>query len=150
MATPRLFFLMDRAHRALFRAADREMQNRLGISSAQLGLLFYIGAHENCLMGELAAGLDLRPNAVTGLIQRLKRDGFVETSPSERDRRATHLQLTDRGREAVRDAVPVVQQANQQLIGDFSDAEIAVIARFFTHVIDLPSPQTLSQEPSHD
>ena len=143
---PKLFYLLDQAHKALFRASDRKLKESGGITSAQQGALFYIGVNDGCLLSELAAGLSLKKSAITGLVGRLEKAALITRLEDTSDKRAYHLHLTDKGRAAVSAAVPYLISTNQALLDPFSPAETEVIVRFLTHVIELtgegPSPLT--------
>ncbi len=151
---PRLFHLMDRAHRALFRAAERELVSELGITPVQLGALFFVGEHDKCLAGELARGLDLNNSAVTGLAGRLEKAGLITRAPCPEDGRAQRLSLTKKGTEAVKRAVPSVAAWNKRIASDFTDAELETIDRFLTGLCNIeevvpkkaPSPTGASHE----
>lgn len=53
------------------------------------------------LIGELAQQLALRPNSVTGLIDRLARQGLVERRETDGDRRRVPVSLTQKGEQLI-------------------------------------------------
>lgn len=136
---PKLFYLLDQAHKALFKAADRKLKENGGITSAQQGALFFVGVNAGCLLSELAAGLSLKKSAITGLVSRLEKAELITRLEDKTDKRAYHLHLTDKGRAAISAAVPYLISTNQALLAPFSSAETDVIVRFLTHVIELTS-----------
>ncbi len=127
---PRLFYLLNRARHALFKAADVDLIETLDITGAQLGALFVLGETPGCTLGDLAERLDLNASAVTGLSDRLERAGFIARKPSETDRRVTNLFLTPAGKDRVRAAKPLLADVNARLCEGFSEEEIALVARF--------------------
>lgn len=127
---PRLFYLLNRARHAVFKAADIVLLERLDITGAQLGALFVLGETPDCTPGDLAERLDLNASAVTGLADRLEKAGFITRRPHEDDRRVTLLSLTDAGRDRVRASKPLMADVNSQLTEGFSDEEMALITRF--------------------
>lgn len=139
---PKLFYLLDQAHKALFRASDRKLKESGGITSAQQGALFYIGVNEGCLLSELAAGLSLKKSAITGLVGRLEKAALITRLEDTADKRAFHLHLTDKGRAAVSAAVPYLISTNQALLDPFNSAETEVIVRFLSHVIEVSEEGT--------
>ena len=151
---PKLFYLIDQAHKALFKAANRRLKENGGITSVQQGALFYIGVNEGCLLSELASGLSLKKSAITGLVNRLEKANLIIRREDKADKRASHLFLTDTGRAAVSAAVPYLISTNQALLDPFSPDETAVIVRFLTHVITLsnddPSPSAATDSSSHN
>jgi len=69
-----------------------------GLSSGRLGVLFRLLRCGDTPLGELALSLDSTPRNVTGLVDHLERDGFVERVPDPEDRRSVRARLTDQGR----------------------------------------------------
>ncbi|MEQ9519881.1 MAG: MarR family transcriptional regulator [Parvibaculum sp.] len=133
---PRLFHLMQLAHRALFRAADQTLQTELGVSAVQQGALFVIGKTEPCHPSAIAKALDMNKSAVTTLLTRLEDAGFVRRMADPDDGRAQLVELTDKGRQTIIASVPYTKAANAQLLEGFSVAEISTIERFLTQVIE--------------
>jgi len=57
-----------------------------------------IEERNGCTLGDLARDLHVSAPTVTGIIDRLQRDGFVKRSPGETDRRVVNVTLTQKGR----------------------------------------------------
>jgi DNA-binding MarR family transcriptional regulator len=72
-----------------------------GLSSGRLGVLFRLLRGGDMPLGELAQSLDSTPRNVTGLVDHLERDGYVERVPDPADRRSVRARLTDKGREKI-------------------------------------------------
>lgn len=132
---PRIFHLMQLAHRALFRAADQRLQASLGISAVQQGALFVIGKQEPCKPSAIAKALDMNKSAVTTLVARLETGGFIHRGADKQDGRAQRISLTPKGREAIQKSVPLTKQANADLLKGFKPHEVETIERFLTQVI---------------
>jgi DNA-binding MarR family transcriptional regulator len=79
---------------------------RFGISGAQWGVLRTLHRAEekgnkSLRMSELSERLIIRPASVTGVIDRLVRDGLVKREALPSDLRVKQIQLTHKGRELV-------------------------------------------------
>jgi DNA-binding MarR family transcriptional regulator len=79
---------------------------RFGISGAQWGVLRTLHRAEQkgsraLRMSELSERLIIRPASVTGVIDRLARDGLVKREALASDLRVKEIQLTAKGRELV-------------------------------------------------
>jgi DNA-binding MarR family transcriptional regulator len=103
-----------------------------GVTSAQSGLLFYLGSHDGALMSEAAAALDLGAPGMSGLADRTERAGLIERRPDESDRRASRLWLTEAGREARQRAKASIKALNAKLTKGFTEAELDIVARWLT------------------
>lgn len=130
MPDHRFAFLIHRAQRVLFSAVDRELKTALGITSAQLGALYYLKSHPGCLLSDLSRGLELNNSAITGIVNRMARTGLVTRRASAADRRACEVRLTDRGNQIVERARPLLATFNKSLQDGFSEAELTIAARF--------------------
>src|SRR5690349_15268533 len=92
----RLFWLLDRARTALRARLETLVQERTGVSAAQLGALFYLASParaDGCRPGALAAALGLTAAAATGLGDRMEAAGLVRRGADPSDGRAQVLEL---------------------------------------------------------
>ena len=106
---PRLIYLLNSAQRRLqqFIAAEQERAARAGTgapSPAQSGVLFVLAKEDGATMGRLAEVLDLAPSAMSGLVQRMEAQHWVERLRQPAHRRAVlarqheqHAALRGRG-----------------------------------------------------
>jgi DNA-binding MarR family transcriptional regulator len=70
---------------------------RLDLSAPQIHLLLSLG-HDGALpMGDLARRVAVTEKTITGLVDRLERDGLVERARTSADRRVVRVKLTPRG-----------------------------------------------------
>lgn len=74
-----------------------------GLTIGQLRLLSVLLTSGSRTVGELAEDLGVRPPTVTGVTERLVRQGFVERSGDPADRRVVRIELTEDGRRAMRE-----------------------------------------------
>jgi DNA-binding MarR family transcriptional regulator len=73
-----------------------------GVSPQQVGLLVSIKYAPGVTVGTLATDERVSTAAMSKRISRLERDGLVERTPSEKDRRCVGLTLTDEGQRVLR------------------------------------------------
>ena len=72
-----------------------------GLSEGRMGVLFRLYRCGDLPLGELADDLIMTPRNVTGLVDRLERQGMVERVPDPEDRRSVRARLTPAGRETI-------------------------------------------------
>jgi DNA-binding MarR family transcriptional regulator len=133
MTTPanrRLIFLLNVGQRRLQRWIEQQMLADNGLTSAQSGVLFFLGDRDGALIGEVADALDLVPSAMTGLADRMERAGLVTRKPDDADGRASRLHLTPAGHGVRKRAAARTRMLNAQLMDGFSEPEIDVVARW--------------------
>lgn len=128
----RLFFLLSAGSRRVQRWIEAELASAGRLTSAQAGLLFFLGGPDGALIGAAAEALDVAPSAMTGLVDRMERAGLVERRPDPGDGRAQRVRLTDAGREARAFALDGLEEINKTLTEGFSEAEVDAIARWLT------------------
>lgn len=135
--SPRLFNLLSLARQNLFRSADAVFTAELGYSGTQIVALFALQGEEGCQLKDLGRALQLKNSAVTGLVARMEENGLIVRAQSALDARAGVLHLSERGREVVKTALPLLDSLNRQLKAGFTEEELAVVARFLIHASQL-------------
>ena len=133
---PRVFHLLHLGYKAIFRAADRVLMTRYGISAAQNAVLLYLLKHEGATMGQVAISLGLKNAATSGLVDRMEKNDLVERRPSASDGRAYELYLRPYGRDTVEKSKSVIRQSNERLLEGFTEEERALMSRFFETIIE--------------
>lgn len=128
---PRLVFLLNVAQRRLQRWMAARTQNN-GVTAAQSGLLFVLGQRDGVLMGEAGAALDLGPPGISGLVDRMAAANLIRRRADPEDGRAWRLWLTPAGRAALAQSKAGLAEINARLADGFTEAEIAVVARWLT------------------
>jgi len=84
--------------------------------------------------GELGARLDLSSGAATRTVDRLERLGYVERVRDHDDRRRVGLDLTLDAEKVTRAFFGRVASVVEGVIGDYAEAELAIVARFLAQV----------------
>jgi DNA-binding MarR family transcriptional regulator len=125
---------MKRAHEAYFRAIHVIDPLRLrfwdsrGATTTQLRVMYEIRKRCEPSTGALAEELHVRPATLTGLADRLERNGFVRRWTDAADRRVVRIGLTDEGN-AVLDEVfaaavdyltPILKGLGPETLEDFT------------------------------
>lgn len=73
----------------------------LPLSIAQLKSLFFITDQGKTTSGKLAIVLGVTPTNITGIVDRLVKQGLVSRSEDTQDRRSLSLRATDKGEELI-------------------------------------------------
>jgi DNA-binding MarR family transcriptional regulator len=135
-ADDRLIFLLGHARHRVYLRLDQALLDRVGVTTAQAGALFFLMGNDGCLLSQMGRGLMLDKSAITGLVDRLEKKGLIERRDDPADRRATRLHLTGAGRDVAAKAVPVVKQLNRAIKEGFSPEEIEAFSRVLRSAID--------------
>jgi DNA-binding MarR family transcriptional regulator len=132
---PRLLHLMSLAHHRVMKSTDAAFKD-IGISMAQLGVLFLLEKKPGAMLKDVSDGLGINASAITALIGRMEDAGLVRRRPSDSDGRAVHMFATADGLAKVAAARPILAKLNARLTEDFSEREIATIGRFLAAILD--------------
>ena len=93
--------------RKIIKAVDiysSRLRKDFGISSSQLSCLLSISEAEPISQSDLSKKVSLSPSMITSVIDQLEKSEMVKRTRNTTDRRIIHLELTDKGRETVRNA----------------------------------------------
>lgn len=135
-AAPRIFHLLQRAHGALFRAADRRLQAAEGVSATQHGVLLALARDDGQPITAIADSLKMGKSSLTGLVDRMAADGLLRREIDADDLRVQRIFIERRGRGIVARTLGDVKRFNEDLLKPFSAAERRTIERFLTHIAD--------------
>ncbi len=120
----------------------RRMGNRiagvLGATQQQwavLDILNHAGSN-GIPLSELGKSLDVTKGNITGLIDRMERDGLSRRKDDPRDRRVIRAVITAKGRKVLRDIQPVKEQWAERLFHGFSAREKKELTSLLDRLMD--------------
>lgn len=120
----------------ILRTSD-QFQNRLGrlfreygLTCSQYNVLRILrGEGEPLPSLEIASRMVQVVPAITGLVDRLEGQGFVERKRCEKDRRIVYVALTPKGEQVLHDIDDPGHELHQQLIGHLTRSELKELNR---------------------
>ncbi|MEU2280990.1 MarR family transcriptional regulator [Streptomyces sp. NPDC013178] len=124
--------------RRVHRIQKRHLElSDLGITPAQSRLLRTL-AHFSAppRMADLAERLEVVPRAVTTLVDGLEASGKVRRAPDPVNRRVIRIELTDEGREALRELRRARQSAAREILAPLTDVERTVLGELLDTLVD--------------
>jgi DNA-binding MarR family transcriptional regulator len=105
---------------------------RIGINPTDLTWLALIEPGQEVTAGELAELSGLTTGAVTGLIDRLEKAGFVERRRDPVDRRKVYVQPNPANADRIEPHFARATEQVRGLWGRYSEAELMLLKDFFT------------------
>ena len=84
------------------RRLAREQCQRAGITATQLSVLKLLGEIGDLSLSELSKRIASQNSTVTGIVDRMERDGLVTREQSVEDRRVWRIRPTDKGQKIAR------------------------------------------------
>lgn len=132
----RLFYLIHRVHAKFIHGLDQYLLEKLEITSAQLVALFYIRENDGCLLKDLGEGILLKSSGITGLVQRMEKNGLITKKTCPHDARGFRLYMTDTGHTIAEKALPMVASLNAVMQEGFSPEEMDTVFRFLNVLLE--------------
>ncbi len=105
-----------------------------GQTAARAGLLMALSVDRDTPMARLGELLDLAAPAISNLVERAVQAGLIERRQDPDDGRAWMITLTRSGLARQREAIAGARELNARLCEDFTDAELAIVARWLEAV----------------
>lgn len=127
------------ARTVMFHSAVAE---KMGLSVTEHKALDLLSRSGPVSAGRLAELTGLTSGAITGMVDRLEKAGFVERMADPRDRRKVIIRSVDAKYEDVVWIFDSLGQAVNELLRGYSDEELAVIHAFVTRTVQLMEEQT--------
>jgi DNA-binding MarR family transcriptional regulator len=93
----RLLDLLNSLGSTTFRQLLWQKSSQLDLTYAQSQVLFYVGEHPRCHMGDVAKAFGVTLPAVTHIVDRLEQKAFMVRADDPADRRVYVLELTKKG-----------------------------------------------------
>jgi DNA-binding MarR family transcriptional regulator len=121
--TERLLELLNALGSTTFRQLLWQKSSALDLTYAQSQVLFYVGDHPGCRMGEVGKAFGVTLPAVTHIVDRLEQKQFVQRTADPADRRAYVLELTPRGAELAAELLAVRMRGLERVVARLPPAQ---------------------------
>jgi len=142
------FYLISRASLVGTSALKRELAAAgvEGIKPAYLGVLMILWLEDGLKSVELGRRVGLEPSTMTGLLDRMERDGLVARQADPEDRRAQRIVLTSPGREAREPVRAVLDRALNSMFEGVAELDLDQMKQTLRQV--LANAHRLGREPT--
>ena len=104
--------------------------NVAGISGSDLECLDFLNLEGRVTAGRLAEVTGLTTGAITGVVDRLEKAGFVRRERDETDRRKVFIAIVPENVARIARYYEPLQETMQKLWDTYSDAELQLLLRF--------------------
>jgi DNA-binding MarR family transcriptional regulator len=115
------------AQGALFGQA---VANAIGLSTVELECMGLLHVERRVTAGRLAEITGLTTGAITGLVDRLEKAGFVRRERDDTDRRKVRISVVPEAAVRVEEFYVPLQRALNQVWDGYSEAELQLLLRF--------------------
>lgn len=114
-----------------------EVARRMGINHTDLECIDVIGQRERVTAGEVAEASGLTTGAVTGVIDRLEKAGYVKRERDPADRRKVYVRLLPKALSEGSKYYGPFERSVMALVDRYSDKELALFLDYFTRARDV-------------
>lgn len=109
---------------------------KMKITLPQFVVLDILVRNGESRMTDLARAISVTTAAVTGIVDRLVRDGYVKRGADAKDRRAINVKPTGKGMKTVKSAIEHRKDVTEKMFGAVSDRDRAEYLRILNLIKD--------------
>jgi len=126
-------FLVVRTARAMKKNLDARL-SELGITSSQAHVLSTLNQEDGLPLSAIGKKVFLDKPAITGLADRLEKDGLVVRRRTSIDRRIIRLFLTPKGKTLITHYENVIEEIDHEIVSALSSGELSEFRQFLNKV----------------
>ncbi|MBC8174511.1 MAG: MarR family transcriptional regulator [Candidatus Marinimicrobia bacterium] len=98
--------------------------SEFGVTSSQHTVLSTLAENDGLSLSEIGKRIYLDKPAITGLADRLEKDGLVERRRTSEDRRVIRLYLTEKGQNLLQRFEKIATEVDRELVQVLSSSEL--------------------------
>ncbi len=117
-----------RATIGAMKCAMSERLVRLGISMAQLNIMYVLQRNGEMPMSRLADVLNVSLSNASGLVDRMEERGFIERTRVAEDRRVVLVRVTNAGSRVIEENDALSDELMRDVLGRLEPAQLVIIA----------------------
>lgn len=138
--------------RRIIRAVNLEgkrVEKQFGVSIPQYLCLRHLDSSPNftASLRELRDVLQLNPSTITGIVQRLERNGYAARLPRNEDRRKSVIILTEKGAAIVRENPEILHKKLLERLTKMPDSDYERLSEAFKEIIQFLDVNELDAAP---
>ena len=114
------------------RRITKELARRVQLTGPQLTVVKILEGIGDISLSELSDKIRAQNSTVTGIIDRMEREGLVQRARSTEDRRVVHIRLTEKGQKLARDIPVEPMVIFRNALGSLSAQETRELLRILT------------------
>ncbi len=126
----RLFLKFNKVQKVMFKHIENKVKERLGITTVQMGVLFYLLNNDGCQLKDISKELDQNNSAVTTLVERMEKNGLLIKKTSETDGRSFQVYASEKGIELGKKGIPLIAEFNERISKQVSEKELEAVNSF--------------------
>ena len=121
----RSFHYLLMATQSLFQRSVMAELNGSGLTAGQPKVLDYLGRHDGSVQKDIAAGCQIDPATLTGLVNRMEEKGLIRRCNEDGNRRSLHVYLTEQGWDKQREVRQTMERQSEAVQAGLSEEQRA-------------------------
>ena len=121
----RSFHYLLMATQSLFQRSVMAELNGSGLTAGQPKVLDYLGRHDGSVQKAIAAGCQIDPATLTGLLNRMEEKGLIRRCNEDGNRRSLHVYLTEQGWDKQREVRQTMERQSEVVQAGLSEEQRA-------------------------
>jgi DNA-binding MarR family transcriptional regulator len=105
-----------------------ESMNAQGVTPTQLFVLGFLSKQGSCKISQLAEQMDVKPSAVTFMVDRLEQHKLVRREHDTKDRRVVNISLTKQGEEKFKKVLEERKATVERYLSHLTKEELSFMA----------------------
>ncbi|OUM88063.1 MAG: transcriptional regulator [Bacillus thermozeamaize] len=126
-------FLLGKAYQKANQLSKQKLSS-YNLTSVQFAVLHLLWEKDGRHAAELGERLLLDGATMTGLLDRLIQKGLIVRRPDPNDRRVNRIYLTNKGKRLEQKLNQKMDEANEELLKHFTEAEVASLKRMLAKI----------------
>lgn len=119
------FHYLLMATQSLFQRSVMAELNGSGLTAGQPKVLDYLGRHDGSVQKAIAAGCQIDPATLTGLLNRMEEKGLIRRCNEDGNRRSLHVYLTEQGWAKQREVRQTMERQSEVVQAGLSEEQRA-------------------------
>ena len=111
------------------RRLTKGMASQFGITGPQLTVIKLLETFDNLSLSSLSERIRAQNSTVTGIIDRMEREGLVRRERSTVDRRVVHIRLSDKGQKLAKQIQVEPMEIFREALASLSQADLKDLLR---------------------
>ena len=121
------FHYLLMASQALFQRKVMAHLTDCGLTAGQPKVLDYLGLHNGSVQKAIAAGCQIEPATLTGILNRMEEKRLIYRQMENGDRRSLHVYLTEEGKEKQKLVRETLEGLTREILSEISPEEQQVL-----------------------
>jgi DNA-binding MarR family transcriptional regulator len=126
-------FLLSAAQHNVFQYLSLRLSS-YGVTPSQYSVLRCLWGRSHATPKQLAEVLGIETSTVSGLLDRLQKNGLIDRIVNSEDRREVQVIATQKGRDLEEPITRIIDEVNAEVLKEYTESEITDLKNTLRHI----------------